>query len=253
MSEDGGGTHAGTFQGEDLPSFPWWWCRGGAQEKGLKKNPVNTFNELFTLLDEAINAGDSLNDSDDVDKAPGSATVASTPMAVAPVVSAPVVDTTTTGAEAAGATAIGLEATVEDPVTLSTSSESLKESLALIASSKEANKASDSLKDSDDVDKEPVSATVASTSMADASVASAPVLATTASSRPAVAFSGDDAAAVLPASSGGGDVEPDIDDDLCSPVAMAAFHILYSNLELKLDAKDYNNVLVFTADDEVGV
>ncbi len=149
------------------------YSRGGVIEaehkkKAPKKKPVKTFNEWFALLDEGIKASDSLNNLDYVDKAPGSVTVASTPMAVAPAASAPVVDTTTTF-------------------------------------------------------------------------------------MPAVAFPVGSDAAVLPASAGGSAVEPDLDNNLCFPVAMAASQILYSNTDPNLATEDYDNVLVFTADDEVGV
>ncbi len=132
----------------------------------------------------------------------------------------------------------------------------------LFAPLDEAIKSSGSLKDSDDVDEEPVSATVASTPAAVAPAASdpaasAPVVATTATFMPAVTLPVGTVADVFPASSGGGDidgdVEPDLDDDLCYPVAMAASQILYSNLEPNLAAEDFNNVLVFSADDGFGV
>ena len=87
----------------------------------------------------------------------------------------------------------------------------------LFAPLDEAIKASDSLKDSDDVDKTPVSATVVFNHLTDAPVASAPIVATTTTSTPDVSFFVS-AAAVSPASVGGGDVELDLDDENCFPV-----------------------------------
>ncbi len=109
------------------------------------------------------------------------------------------------------------------------------------------------IQDSEDLDSEPVSATVSSAHLAVALTAYAPVVATTTTSATAAAFSVDAAADPSGAGGGGGDAELDLDDDLCSPVAVAASQILDPNVESDLAAEDCAELPFSSDNDDVDV